>query len=877
MRSLRWLIGLTRRRPGELAGAAASIALAVAFIASLGGFVTSSEASLTSRAIARVPVDWQVQVTPQGDPAAVRAALSHVPHIASVAPVDYAIVRSLSSTSQTGARTTGRAYLVSLPTAYKATFPSEIRQLLGSDSGVLLQQQTAANLAAGPGSQISIVRQRGRPVTVRATGVVDLPQADSFFQVVGAAPGAGATAPPDNVILLPPRLFTAITAGSPVIHQEHVLFDHQHLPNAPAAAATAVTQRAQHFEAVVAGGALVGNNLGAALLNAREDAIYAQLLFLLLGLPGLALAAVVAALVVALRGDRRRREVALLRLRGAPPAALLRLVAGETLLTSAVGIGFGILLALAAMRLALPAHAGLTTPWTWGAAAAGLLLAAATQLAPALRTLRRRGAEQVAPAAARAIPSGKPWPLRFGLDYLLLGAAGLITYLSARSGYQVVVVPEGLPVSSVNYAALLGPALAWPGLVLLVWRVAIEVMARRTGRLARNRPGSAPELEAAAVRRRRRVIARGAAGLAMAFGLAASTAIFTATYDAQSRLDVALTVGADVAVTEAPGTAIGPQAAAPLRTAPAVTAVEPLQHRLAYVGPDLQDLYGIRPTSIGRVAPLRDSYVPGSTIKAALHSLATTPDGVLLSAETITDYQLHPGDPVRLRLQTGPDHRYRPVPFHVLGQIKEFPTAPKDSFIIANAAYLTSVTHSDAVGTFLIGSSDPTRTAASIRDRLRTGAQVTDIVSSRQSVTSASGLAGTDLTGLARLELGFGLILAIACSALALALGITERRRALVLLAALGATAAQRRRFLAAEARALLIGGATGGILIGGTIAYLLVKVLTGIFDPAPSGLTVPTTYLLVLVGSALVSSTLVLLVVGRLAARAGPSQLRDL
>jgi len=50
-------------------------------------------------------------------------------------------------------------------------------------------------------------------------------------------------------------------------------------------------------------------------------------------------------------------------------------------------------------------------------------------------------------------------------------------------------------------------------------------------------------------------------------------------------------------------------------------------------------------------------------------------------------------------------------------------------------------------------------------------------------------------------------LLALACSGLALALGITERRRALVLLAALGATARQRGRFLTAEARALLAGG----------------------------------------------------------------------
>ncbi len=877
MRAFSWLAGLCRRRPIELLGASLSIALAVAFIASLGAFVTDSRAGLATRAAARVPVDWQVQVTPAGHPADVAASLAKAPDVRTVLPVSLAQVPALESTSASGTRTTGQAYVVALPPAYSQAAPAEIRYLLGSHAGVLLQQQTAANLAAGPGSAVTVTLPAGGHRTVQVDGVADLPQADSFFQVIGAPPGAGATAPPDNVLLVPPDQFAALTQGATVIHQFHVVFGHTTLPPDPAAAAGLLTQRANHFQAQVAGGALVGNNLGAALSAAREDALYAQLLILLLGVPGLALAAVVASLVVALRGERRRREVALLRLRGAGPGQLLRIVAGETALTGGLGVLLGVPLAVLATRLALPAGARLSSGWTVAAALAGLMLAAATQLGPAGRATLRPRADGISTAVARVQPTGLPWPLRLGLDVILLGAAALVFYLTARGGYQVVVVPEGVPVAAVNYAALLGPALAWPGLALLVWRISAMVLARRTGRLAWSQPGRAPELEAAGVRRRRRVIARGAAGLAVALGLAASTAIFTATYDKQARLDVALTVGADVAVTEPPGATIGPGGAGALASVTGVRAVEPLQHRLAYVGADLQDLYGIRPGSIERVAPLLDSFVPGSTISAALRALATTPDGALLSAETIHDYQLHPGDPVRLRLQAGPSHTYQQVGFRVIGAVKEFPTAPKDSFIVANASYIAEATGSDAVGGFLIKSSTPAATATALRQNLAPGAQVHDIVTERGAVTSASGLASADLSGLSRLELGFGLILALACSGLALALGITERRRALVLLAALGASARQRGRFLTAEARALLAGGLLGGVAIGTTIAYLLVKVLTGIFDPAPTGLTVPIGYLGALVISVIAASSAVLVVFGRLASRAGPSQLRDL
>lgn len=303
-----------------------------------------------------------------------------------------------------------------------------------------------------------------------------------------------------------------------------------------------------------------------------------------------------------------------------------------------------------------------------------------------------------------------------------------------------------------------------------------------------------------------------------------------------------------------------------------------MQHRFAYVGPDLQDVYGINPTTIGRAAPLLDSFTPGTTVTRALAALAATPDGVLLSAETLHDYQLRPGDLVRLRLQTGADRQYRPVEFHVVGLVTEFPTAPKDSFIIANAAYLSARTQSDAVSTYLISSADPTRTAGALRGQLQgTGARVQDVVSARSTVTTVSGLAAADLAGLSRLELAYGLALALACSGLALLLGAAQRRRALVLLGALGATARQRGRFFAGEAWALLVGGVLAGTVMAATMSYLLVKVLTGVFDPPPSGATLPGGYLLALVGSVAVATGGVVLSVSRLGSRTSIAELRDL
>jgi len=57
----------------------------------------------------------------------------------------------------------------------------------------------------------------------------------------------------------------------------------------------------------------------------------------------------------------------------------------------------------------------------------------------------------------------------------------------------------------------------------------------------------------------------------------------------------------------------------------------------------------------------------------------------------------------------------------------------------------------------------------------------------------------------------------------------------------------------------MLIGGGLVGACIGGIMAYALVTVLAGVFDPPPEGLTVPWVYLVLLFESAIGLTTAVL------------------
>src|SRR6185295_4862189 len=215
---------------------------------------------------------------------------------------------------------------------------------------------------------------------------VDIPGADSLFQVVGAPVGAQPQAPPDNVLILPEaqwhQVFDPLITSRPdlVHHQVHARLDH-HLPSDPAAAYSNVTGQARNLEVHLAGSGLVGDNLGATLAGARSDALYAQVLFLFLGTPGAILAGLLTAAVAASGRDRRRREQALLRTRGATTRQLVGLGISEACLVGMIGSALGLIIAALIGRVAFgTTRFGATTNaiiiWSGAAFAVGFVIAA---------------------------------------------------------------------------------------------------------------------------------------------------------------------------------------------------------------------------------------------------------------------------------------------------------------------------------------------------------------------------------------------------------------------------------------------------------------------------------------------------------------------
>ncbi|MER7792867.1 ABC transporter permease [Streptomyces sp. NPDC097640] len=849
-----WLSGLVRRRRGRLLAAALGISLAVALVAALGSFLTASKSTMTDRAVRSVAVDWQVEVQPGANPGQVLSTVRSAPGVHTALPVGFAHTTGFQATTGGSTQSTGPGVVLGLPPGYRTAFPGEIRQLTGSASGVLIAQQTAANLHVAPGDTVTFGRPGGRPAHVKVAGVVDLPQADSLFQKVGAPPQSQPSAPPDNVILLPPAQFASVTAPvkaadpAAVATQIHVARDAR-LPADPAAAYTAVTGAAHNLEARSAGGALVGDNLGAALDSARQDALYAQILFLFLGVPGAVLAALLTAALAGAGADRRRREQALLRTRGLGFRKVVGIAATEAAVVGVAGGLIGLGIAAAAGRIVFGTVSfGTTTSaavgWFLLALLLGLVIAALAVLLPAVRDLRQGTVAEARRVVGRA---RTPRWMRFCPDLILLAVSFFVFRASSGNNYSLVLAPEGVPTISVSYWAFLGPALLWLGSALLLWRLVVLALTygrRPLARLVRPLTGPLAGTTAASLSRQRRPLARSIVLLALAISFAVSTAAFNATYRQQAEVDARLTNGADVTVTESPGSTVGPGAARPLAAIPGVRHVEPLQHRFAYVGSDLQDLYGVRPSTITSATSLQDAYFAGGSAKSLMAKLAARPDSLLVSEETVKDFQLAPGDTLKLRLQDSRTKAFHTVPFHYAGVVKEFPTAPRDSFFVANAGYIAKTTGSGAVGTFLVdtGGAHQKSVAAKLRHQLGTTAKVTDITQTRSAV--GSSLTSVDLAGLTRIELAFAVLLAAGAGGIVLALGLAERRRTFAIATVLGATRRQLRGLVFSEAAALTAAGLAGGALIGWALTQMLVKVLTGVFDPPPAAVAVPWPYL---------------------------------
>ncbi|MFL5827534.1 MAG: ABC transporter permease, partial [Thermoleophilaceae bacterium] len=788
------------RAPGRTLTRIVVLAAAVALLGGMLLFVGNSLRTVSGTAVRAVPLDLQGPVGSLKSAQTVASKLASQPGVLQASPTATAPLSQTVHKAGGGTSTAGRGSILAVPPNYQQHLKT-FRFLQGSlaPGGVVLDQQMAATLQAHVGDTVSLVtRSGGKPVPLKVSGIALVTAADQLFQPLNPAVGPAPAQPPANIAIVPLdtfakslaptlRTITPASVGSSaqpgaidgVQWQVQTQLDPSPLSSgSPSTAFAKATQAKNRLERSVPGQVQFVDNLSDSLNTAAGDALYAETLYIMLAVPGALIALGLAYLAALGTVDRDRRDLSLLRARGSTARGLLTLAGVESAILGVIAGLAGAAVALGAVQLLVTGGAHLTA--ARAAVVAGVCVfvaiagAAAARLAASFSVLRGSVAE-----GRRATRREKP-PLwqRLYLDVIFLIISGLIYWLTARTGFSAVVNPDSNPTLSLSVYMFFAPALLWIGATLLLVRFRGRALTWAAGRAARR--GGEDSMRTfllASAGRRGAAINRGlvVVGLLLAFGV--NLGIFSATYDQQAKVDAQLTLGADVTATAAPGVASHQGLTQKVAAVPGVKATTGVDHSYAYIGPDLQDTYGIDPHSFTKATTLRDSYFVGLNAKRAIDRLAKTPDGILVSKETITDYSLKPGDLLRLRVLDQRTGKFRVVPFHVIGTVQEFPSAPKDSFMVTNLPYLSRASNSGGPNVVFAKTGG---NAAAVAKRVAAatkgaGTEVHNIA--EQTAVTTSSITTVDLRGISRIEEAFAIALAAGAVALFIAVGIAERRR----------------------------------------------------------------------------------------------------
>jgi putative ABC transport system permease protein len=631
---------------------------------------------------------------------------------------------------------------------------------------------------------------------------------------------------------------TPVTTSEPAVRQELQLrYDHAQLPGDPVAAQAWLDQVRRRIEIQGAGSFAVADDASASLTPIIGDLAWGQILFVFLGLPGIALAFVLARLSSQSGAQEMRRHVSLLRARGATGRQLAVVLVGAEALVAVLGALVGALVGtLLAVALFGSELAAADPPMR--IASAVLVVVPLTTLFAVLAaagSLRSLTTNTVTTGRQEVQRVGKPLWQRLYLDVVLLVTAIIAYFAVSASGVHPAVNAEGNPTVTLALTSFVAPFLLWFGGSLLLLRIA-GLALRRSGRLSTLLgrllgPGgslAAPSLAARAAGASRLLVL-----VALSLSFAVSVSMFQATYGQQQRVDAELTLGADLKAV--PNTASDASVITAV-TAAGAGAVSPFAQKVVYVGAEAQDLLAIDPATLASVSPLGDSFFQGSTAAAAMTALQQTPNGVLVSSETATDYSIVPGDHLKIRVPDA-SGALRPVDFQMVGVALEFPTAPKDAFLVANLDYVARQVADPRISFVLARTAGDGDTAA-IAGRLGDAwhVQGLSLVTSRL----ANSITSVDLQALVFIDILFALLIASVGAAMFVLAGVADRSRELAALQAIGADPGQVRSLLAGEVGTVGVAGLVAGLATGVLVGVTLLTILAGIFDPPADAPVMP-------------------------------------
>jgi putative ABC transport system permease protein len=361
------------RAPGRTFLRVLTLAIAVGLLAAMVLFVGHSLGTMTGSAVRGVPIDWQGPVGSYRAATRVAARTARMHGIAAAAVTATAPFAGVEHVSPTvGTIRAGSGAILAVPPRYLAQIGA-LRFLRGSlePGDVVFDQQLAATLQVQPGDMVALTPRSGtRPVRLRVSGIALVTAPDQLFQPLNPALGPAPAQPPANIAILPIATFAARVAPSlPAIStasgvsavpgaqqgtqwQVQAQVSPAALGGTPAHALTAATRLRNRVERSLPGQVVFVDNLSDSLSTASGDALYAEPPFTMLALPGALVALGLAYLAALGTAGRDRRNLGLLRARGARRRDLVSLALVESMGLGLVAGALGMVIALAALRFA---------------------------------------------------------------------------------------------------------------------------------------------------------------------------------------------------------------------------------------------------------------------------------------------------------------------------------------------------------------------------------------------------------------------------------------------------------------------------------------------------------------------------------------------
>jgi putative ABC transport system permease protein len=894
--TLQYAVRLVMRNPRRTFTYLFGLALAVGLFAGILFFVDATTRQMTTLALAPVKLDLVAHAT-QPDMNVIEAAptLAAQRGLLAAEPVFAADFASAVKAGSAQSSPAGRLFAIA--PSYLQTFDLlQLSEGRFDPNGALVSEAMAIaqNLKVGDTVQFTFAGVP-QPLALPVTGIVNLDNADALFTPANEAENAlvadvafvesgwfraNLQTPLIALAANPPA---SLAPGAVILDpQIHLKIDRAQLPADPSLAALRTDALRRSIERQFPGQLKAVDHLSGALNTAKGDVLSAKILFIFLGLPGVALAAYLSKFAAELFASTQRREISLLRTRGATPSQITAIVAvSSTLLAvggTALGLVFGLVLLLISGGNAIAANFNPFAPgFDWSAFArsaeiafvAGLALTFLAAFLPTFGALRRE-ITQERRVARRA--EAAPFWKRAYLDVIALAAAGVVLVVAQLNGGFKPTGNEGQAVT-LSFYIFLAPFFAWTGLTLLTLRLVEGGLAKAGERLAAvfsRTFGEIGQVAGKSVARRAARVGAATTIIALTLSFGVSLALFQRTYTSEKQLDAQYLVGSDIRLTPALNTPQTADLTAKLQIpgVQGVTAVA--RDPQALVGSEKNTVYGIEVASFRRVAYLPNSffvdgaspqtiaamrdrtthYAPGSA-KQVLDSLASTPNGVIISVEQAEKYNIQVGDPVLLRLYNRSTKQYADVKAQAVGLFIYFPTSAQDSDFILNRDFMIKSSGNPAMDYFLLKTDGRPGMTAQVSTAL--AAQYKNVMPMRIQNTEnvvkldTSSLTSLNLGGLGAMEMVYTVLVTSLGLAIFLLAMVNERQREFGAMRALGANLAHLRRVLLAEAATIgglsLVVGAAVGVLL----AYLLVMLLGVVFTIPAHGLALPGLELLAL------------------------------